>query len=282
MTSHQTPEVLDVVLPLGKPGLPTDAIPAELRRLYGRSLIEWAAEEAILAGATRILLVAPEGFTPAPAIARQLRQAVHAYLAAGTNRPRIRVALLVLPVTGTHGWDSMIEAVLPRCRGRWAMVIDPALALIAGSKIATFAAFMLRSAAQEGAHTPHLVVARTAWEDALSLPVLTTSPTKAQLCLDRNSGEAELTIFAGRALLPLPVTRASDGLVSAAWPSEAWFPFECFVARFLAEGASLARTPFNPVDVRTQALPDDGGTEGLPKLVLTAGMGVASLQVSTQ
>jgi hypothetical protein len=254
---------MDVILPVGKPGAAKGHSLPEMERFNGRSMIEWAVDEACQAGAARILMVAPEGNANAPALARHLRQTVLTRRDADRDRHpdrpdphRPRLALLTHPADGPEGWDGLIRAAATRCLGPQALMLDPTIAMTADGRITTFASFMLRRAAvdrgqtAEGAALPStlLATAELDWEDALSLPVLTEPPA---LAYHRPGTAQRLTVFAGRALIALPMPAAPPPV-----DPSALFPGEALTRALIAAGGETLRLLFHPLDLRFGALAD--------------------------
>lgn len=271
---------IDVILPIGKPGAPAGQQAIEMSRFNGKTLIEWAVEEAIHAGATRILMVAPQDHAAAPAIARHLRQTVLARRGTGrgTDRGQVpRIALLVHAPDATEGWDSLIRQAVGKARGSQALLIDPVTVLTAEGRITTFASFMLRRAAlertpgQDG--LPLVATADLPWEEALSLPVLADTSARPSLTFDRPAIASALTVFAGRALIPLPMPEAS----SWADPT-ALFPAEALVRALLAAGGQGVHLLFQPLDLRFSPLTDTAPDPGTRNLPFTTRLGLGSLQ----
>lgn len=158
-------------------------------------------------------------------------------------------------------------------------MLDPVTLLTAGDRITTFAGFMLRRAAQdhapgEGAR-PLLATAELPWEEALSLPVLVEAPGSSRpvLSLDRPAARATLTVFAGRALVPLPLPEAP--LPDA--PS-ALFPGEALAATLLAAGARCLPLPFHPLDLRFSPLADVPLAPDPKGLPFSARLGLGTLK----
>lgn len=232
---------LDVIMPIGKPGAPAGQDAAELALFNGRPLIVWAAEEALHAGATRILMVAPEGYTEAGAIADQLQQVLQTHHAA-TGRP-VQLVPLVRPVDGPEGWDGLIRTAAQHCHGAQVLLVDPATAMIDGGQITTFAALTLRRAASGFGPVPLLATAGLDWEEALSLPVFTGEDTDLVPAFHHPVTDSCL-VFAGRTLLPLPLpdTAVSD------LPDQ--IPFESLTRLLLSVGGKGVKLRFRPVDFR--------------------------------
>ncbi|NGM43910.1 hypothetical protein G5B31_00015 [Rhodobacter sp. SGA-6-6] len=271
MSGPSRQDGLDVVLPLGKPGTGEVRGIPEMARFHDRALIEWAAEEAILAGATRIIMVSAEGFAAGPVLADRLRQFVRTHQA--RKGRHIRTALLVHPAAGgEEGWDGLIHMALRRCRGSVAVVVDPTTILLRDGKITTYTAFMLCRAAGDHGRRPLLAVATLPWEDALSLPVLTGPEERPPLTFDRPGDCDSLTVFAGRAVVPLPVP--GDG--PAPPPLYGQFPFEPLTQLLLARNGQMLRLPFRPVEFRHAT---DAETAAGPRgLLMTARLGLSALQ----
>lgn len=242
------PEI-DAILPLGKPGRPPGTGPRELEPFGGRALIDWAAEEALLARAGRILLVAPqEDGGGADAVARHLRETVVAQWNADRGGS-VSVVLLHHPAGSAEGWDGAIRTAAAACRGDSALVIDPALILRGDRGICTFTAFMLRRAAQERPGVPLLALADTPWEEALDQPVLTAPGTQPTLSFDRGGSDGHAA-FIGRALIPLPDDLPPMPGGAGGWPPLGQFPFEALAARLLAAGAETMQLLLVAQDMR--------------------------------
>lgn len=231
---------IDAILPIGKPGAAAGRGPSEMALFNGRPLIAWAAEEALHAGAGRILMVAPEGH-PDSAAAGHLRQALQAHHAA-TGRA-VALVQLAHPVDGPEGWDGLIRAAARHCLGTRALLIDPATVLTDGGRITTFGAFMLCSAASDTDPVPLLAVAELEWEEALSLPVFTEEGAGFAAAFHHPTSDTSLA-FTGRALLPLPLPEAA----TSSWPDQ--FPFEPLTRLLLSAGGRAVRMLFHPIDHR--------------------------------
>ncbi len=269
----------DAILPLGKPGVAAGAKMVELGLFHGRSLIEWAAEEALHAGARRIILAAPQGFAPAAAIVRHLRAALRQYCVA-RGRGTVRILLIEHPVDTVEGWDGVIRAATLRCRGPYALMIDPSMALFGEGLITTFAAFMLRRAWIERGPVPLLAVTQIDWEAALALPVVTGPADRPEISFDRPIDQGVLPVFAGRAMLPLPVGPVLPALPH--WPTSAQFPFEPFVRHLLANGGHALQLHFELSDCRVAGMPRSVALSAAPASVplfqFASRLGLAALQ----
>lgn len=262
---------IDAILPIGKPGLPAGRDAPEMAMFNGRRLIAWAAEEAIHAGATRILMVAPEGYPDTAAIADQLHRALQAHQAA-TGRP-VQLVQLVHPADGPEGWDGLIRAATRHCNGTRALLVDPVIALTDGGLITTFGAFMLRRAALDTGPVPLLAIAELDWEDALLLPVFTGDDAGLAPVFHPPATDTCLA-FAGRALLPLPLPEAAASLPDP-------FPFEPLTRLLLSIGSRVVELRFRPVDFRF-AEADTPAPEGPPPgsrlPAFTSRLGLGALQ----
>lgn len=263
---------IDVILPLGKPGAPAGQGAVEMTRFNGRTLLEWAVEEACHAGAARILAAAPAGWAEAGPLLRHLRQTLRA-----RRGGPLPLELIEAPAEDPEGWDGLIRAALGQARGGQALVLDPVTLLTAGGRIATFAGFMLRRAAQdrgaEDGDGPLLATAELDWEEALSLPVLAGPPSRPALAFDRPGTAPALTVFAGRALVPLPMPEA----LPLAEP-QALFPGEALARALVAAGGSCLRLLFQPLDLRFAPPADAPPAPGPAGLPFAARLGLGALQ----
>lgn len=264
-------EVIDAILPIGKPDRPAGHDAPEMAMLDGQPLIAWAAEEALHAGATRILMVAPEGYPDTAAIADRLHRALQTHHAT-TGRP-VQLVQLAHPADGPEGWDGLIRAAARHCNGTWALLVDPATALTDGGLITTFGAFMLRRAATGAGPVPLLAIAELDWEDALLLPVFTEDDTGLATACHPPATDTCLA-FAGRALLPLPLPEAAAGL-----PDQ--FPFEPLTRLLLSAGGQEVELRFHPVDFRFAGTGDpvpEGPPPGSRLPTSTSRLGLGALQ----
>ncbi len=263
--------VIDAILPIGKPGRPVGRDAPEMTVFNGRPLIAWAAEEALHAGAARILMVAPEGYHDTAAIADQLHRALQAHHAA-TGHP-VQLVQLSDPANGPEGWDGLIRAAARHCNGTRALLVDPATALTDGGLITTYGAFMLRRAALDTGPVPLLAIAELDWEDALLLPVFTEDDTGLAPAFHPPATDTCLA-FTGRALLPLPLPEAAAGL-----PDQ--FPFEPLTRLLLSAGGREVELRFHPVDFRfagADAPVPEGPPPGTRLPAFTPRLGLGALQ----
>ena len=265
---------IDVILPIGKPGAAADRSPPEPVEFNGRSMLQWAVEAAAQAGANRILLVAPERHPFTADIIRQLRDVLMSRSALPDER-QIQLATLIKRVTPDYGWDNLIHAAAAHVRGPQAMLIDPAMALISEGKVNTFTAFKLRRAAAEQTGALLLATAITTWQDALCLPVL--EGTSLGLSLSRHRAPVdELTVFAGRALIPLPLAVSGSGAIARGSED---FPFEGLLRDLLARRAELLQQTVTPIDCRFEpALTSAIHTFTLTAPPIFGRLGLAALQ----
>ena len=269
MTGHVVTAGIDAILPIGKPGSPAGRGPAEMDLFNGRPLIAWAAEEALHAGAARILMVAPEEHPGIAAAADQLQQALQAHHAAtGRSIPLVQ---LIHPADGPDGWDGLIRAAARHSLGARALLVDPATVLTDGGLITTFGAFMLRGAARDTGPVPLLAIAEQEWEEALSRPVLVEDDAGLAVAFHHPASDTCL-VFAGRALLPLPLPEP----VVPDFPDQ--FPFEPLTRLLLSAGGRGVKMLFHPIDCRfTGAAPPvpEGlpAGAGLPGFVSRLGLG---------
>ena len=260
---------IDAILPIGKPGTPRGHTPPELATLNGQSLIAWAAQEAVHAGATRILMVAPEGHPEAGAIVDQLQKVLQTHHTA-TGRP-VQLVPLVRPVDGPEGWDGLIRTAAHHCHGTQVLLVDPATAMMDGGQITTLTALMLRRAASDIGPVPLLAIAGLEWEEALSLPVFTENDAGLSPAFHHPVTDSCL-VFAGRALLPLPLPDAAF----ADLPDQ--IPYEPLTRLLLSAGGKGVKSRFRPVDFRFGGgdLPTpEGPPPGtkLPALISRLGLG---------
>ncbi|MBL4919036.1 hypothetical protein [Szabonella alba] len=212
-------KTIDVILPIGKPGAPTGNEVPELTRYDGQTLIDWAVREAVQARANRILLVAPEGHAPAQMIARHLWRSIRSHKSAAVNG-RLRMDFLFHPVTDEEGWDGVVRAAALQCRGDQALLIDPTIALTTADRIVPYASFTLRKVSERIGDMPLCALAELPWDEALSMPVV-TGPGLAPA--DDVPGSDRLKVFAGRAVLPLPLPRLARSATGA-------FPFDTLIS----------------------------------------------------
>lgn len=271
MTGAVRQRGLDAILPLGRSG--SARRPAlEFALVHGRATIDWAVQEAVQAGATRLVLAAPSDYAPAEAILAHVR----AWLAAQAPRaglPGAEAILLRCTISGAEGWDALVRAAASHCRGAAALLIDPAMPLFGGGQVVTAAAFILRRVAQDGdPRAPRLALARLPWQAALRLPVLSGPVWRLAFRFDRAGPGDLLTVFAGRALLSLPLPDPEDCAASP-WPAAYRFPFETLVRLLLAQGGQGVRLPFAPADENTCPALHLPGANGLTVRVFRSGGG---------
>lgn len=271
---------VDAILPLGKVPLVAGQTAPELATVHKLALIDWAVDEALQAGATRLILVAPDGYGPAAAIAGRVRHRV-------ANRPLREgaipagVVLLHHGCTGPEGWDGMIRAAASLCETPHAVLIDPMILLMSGKQVVTLTAFMLRrDHAESGMDQPLLVAAKLPWDDALHWPVISRAGVNPALTYDRP--DDELLVFAGRAILALPLP-APEGDGASPWPVPYRFAYETLTRLLLRQGATIFGLSFEPVDAaagsaRMQALRKGRDAQLPAPLQLTARVGLAALQ----
>lgn len=279
--SAESSYALDAILPLGKPGAAVSNEIAELVQIHQRPLIDWAVDEALQAGASRILLVAPVGYRAAG----EILAAVQACLAAQSGKPGqdpVQAVLLLRKADGPEGWDGLIRTAASRCTGSRALLIDPAMLLVSGRQIVTSTAFMLRRTdLAGGTMAPILALANASWEDAVHLPVVDGLEGMPDFRFDRGGETDTLPVFAGRALLHLPLPEPEDCAASP-WPISYRFPFETMIRVLNRQSAQAFALTFEPLDCGTnpkaQALRSFDDMSVPRRLRLTTRVGLSALE----
>ena len=250
------PPALDAILPLGRLPLQPGGTPVEMLLLNRRPMIDWAVEEAMQAGASRLWLVAAQDHAPAEALLRHVQGLLRALpLRLGHLQPQVQL-LRHTAAPDPEGWDGLVRLAAQSCTGKSALLIDPSLPLLRGRQVVTYTAFMLgRAAAALPPDQPLLAHAELPWERALALPVMARRGNRLRLRFDRSLHGDRLTVFAGRALLRLPLHTATDN-AGTAWPSAYRFPHETLVRGLLAQGAKGYPVDFEPLE-HPRDLPQD-------------------------
>lgn len=268
----QTPaQPIEAILPLGRLPVPADGGAAELRLLNRRPLLDWALEEAVQARASRILLVAAADYAPAAALLDHARRAIKA-MQTRPDQPMPDLDLILPDRTdpaSAEGWDRLVRLAALQCKGPSALLIDPAMPLLRGRQVVTYASFMLcRAATTLPPAQPLLAHAALPWDRAIALPVLVPRGKRLRFRFDRSLRGDTVTVFAGRALLRLPLPPV-ETVTDSGWPQAYRFPFETLVRLLLGQGACGYPLDFTPVE-HPAALPPDADPDHAtrPPLVL--------------
>lgn len=242
--------ISEAILPLGRLPLQPDGRPVELLPLNRRPLLDWALEEAVQARVSRILLVAGAAYGPAAALHDHARQVLKA-LPLRPNQPPPELMLLQPQPEETpapEGWDALVRAAAARCDGANVLLIDPSMPLLRGRQVVTYTGFMLgRAAAALPPEQPLLAHAELPWERALALPVLVPRGKRLRFRFDRSLRGEAATVFAGRALLRLPLP-APENTALTGWTAAYRFPFETLVRLLLSQGACGYPLDFEPLE----------------------------------
>ncbi len=235
MTAARPSASVAAILPLGKFSRSLEDKPAELTLYHRRSFLDWAVDEALEAGAGRLVLIASRDYGHGPGMLASLQQR----FSPGSKGTRPDIQLLRPDQGPDAEWDGLVRQAAAECTGPHALLIDPALLLTQGGRVVTFTASRLCHAQRPGTRGACSVfaTARLPWVEALHMPVIDGSNDRLQLRFDRAGTEETLDVFAGRALLSLPL-RQPDAATSP-WPLPYRFPGETVVQGF-AGSASLA------------------------------------------
>lgn len=227
--------ISDAILPLGKVQPRVGEEVPELTLLNGHTLLAWALEEALRAGARRILLTAPETYAEAQNLEILARKTV----AEASVRDKPPIELVTAdPARLPEGWDGLIRLAAESCRGHRALLIDPLMPLMVDGQVLSSVSLQMRQAMEGRPDRPRILACNTLpWEEALTFPRLREGG-KGGLGFMAETGDCDQmqTVFAGRAIFG-PVLPEPDPAINPDWPSAYRFAYETIMQHILSDGA---------------------------------------------
>ncbi|MFV0492177.1 MAG: hypothetical protein ACK5M4_10190 [Pseudorhodobacter sp.] len=237
--------ISEAIIPLGKAALqPAGDVP-ELGLLNGHTLLVWALEEALRAGARRILLTAPEDY----AAAADLEIAARRTVAEAALRDKPVVGLVTAdPAQGPEGWDGLIRLAAASCSGHRVLLIDPLMPLMVDGQVLSSVSLQMRQAMDGRPDRPRLLaLAEVTWDEALALPRVCNDNTGLAFMADTGDCARMQTIFAGRAIFA-PALPDYDPAIARNWPPAYRFPYETLVQHILSDGVEGYPTQAEALD----------------------------------
>jgi hypothetical protein len=254
-----------VVIPLRKPGSIFENDWLEGKKFYGRTCLEWAVEEALFAGATKVIFVLPVLKSDA---ARKIlgysRVIKRCFLLAnqqsGVRSVPASWSLIRCPFDNLSqvSWDFIVSEVCKTCDHGEVIVLDPSIILMVDGKVSTHVTFLLKrherlqasnlSETEASLRRGALAVAYAEWETALPLPIISDAADDVKLLLERPHDSEKPLVFLGRALV-----QPSMFVNSLSICSEDLLPFEELILQSFMRPCVILRVNATPIDLRFHA-----------------------------